>query len=140
MTEVYVLSVVAVLVLVFYLAGKKKRERRAAKNQQDVRLQQALQDLTDRMKTICERSDTNFDLWAGLNDDILECAINYYNDLQNDQQEKYDIAMDFVSKSASKVNEIAESSNQEPLLAAFSEEIKTNKLNQSGTPQSGAPV
>ncbi len=133
MTEIYIFGAIATFVIASYFYSKNKREQIEAKSKQDHDLHELLIDLTDCMKKICERPDTNFDQWAALNDDILECATNYYNGATIDQQEKYDTVVDFVSTSAKKVDEIASSSDHEHLLIAFSSEIKTNKLSQQGS-------
>jgi len=130
MIEVYALGGIAVFVIASYLFSKSKKEKIEAKSKQDHLLHEMIIDLNDHMKKICERSDTNFDHWATLNDDILECVTSYYNGAQINQQEKYDTAINFVSFAAKKVDEIASASDQEPLLVTFSKEIKTNKLSQ----------
>lgn len=97
-------------------------------NKQNWDIQNKLVSLTENMKEFSESSTAEFDIWAELNDLILEKVTEYYNGSSDSQNDRYENSNNFISLVEEKLKAIESGNSQKEDLLNYIRELKLTRL------------
>ncbi len=91
-------------------------------------VQNMLVDLTERMRIYSEASSVESELWANLNDLLLETVTEYYNSAERPCEQILSEVCQYISQVNECLVKIASSDDETTLLLSYAKKIKSNKL------------